>query len=165
MIRESKGNMISKEAKRLYDLNYNKINAERIKIVKKAWKDKNRDKIRAWKLKWAQSENGKLSTKRWRDKSPKAYMGLYKASAKRRNIVFDLDEKLFTKLIYMNCAYCGAKSKPKRNGIDRIDNTIGYIPENVITCCKKCNQMKGKLSKTDFFNHIIKIIEYGTEFI
>jgi hypothetical protein len=154
--------MISKEAKRIYDLNYTKVNADRIKVVKKVWKNKNQDKIRAWKLKWATSENGKASAKKYRDKSPKAYMRLYIAGAKRRNIDFDLSEKQFTELLYMDCVYCGQSANPKRNGIDRVANELGYISDNVVPCCFKCNQMKGKLSNSDFFKHILKIIEYGT---
>ena len=152
---------LNKEAKRIYDLNYTKINAEKIKVVKKEWRDKNRKKIREWKLKWATSEKGKASAKRWRDKSPKSLFNLYKASAKRRQIPFEISLELFSELIKMDCAYCGQSSDVKRNGIDRVENEKGYMIDNVISCCTKCNQMKGKLFEGGFFSHIIKIIEYG----
>lgn len=29
------------------------------------------------------------------------------------------------------------------NGIDRLDNTKGYTPENSVACCKHCNSLKG----------------------
>jgi hypothetical protein len=29
------------------------------------------------------------------------------------------------------------------NGIDRVDNSKGYTPENTVPCCKICNKIKG----------------------
>ena len=45
------------------------------------------------------------------------------------------------------CHYCG---KDGPNGIDRIDNQIGYIKENCVPACKHCNYVKGDLSLEDF---------------
>ena len=125
------------------------------------WAIENKDRIRLQKTKWANSINGKASAKRWRDKSPKGLRRLYIASAKKRNIVFDIIEEEFTKLINDDCFYCGQSAIPKRNGIDRVDNTKGYVLENLVPCCFKCNQLKGKLSVAELFNHIIKIFEYA----
>ena len=127
------------------------------------WRENNREKIRAWKLKWAKSENGKASQRRYRSKSSKAMRFLYIASAKKRGLLFDISEKAFTELISKECVYCGASSTNKRNGLDRVDNSMGYTLENVVPCCFMCNQMKGKLSTEEFFDHIIRIIDYGTK--
>lgn len=45
------------------------------------------------------------------------------------------------------CHYCG---KDGPNGIDRIDNQIGYTKENCVPACKHCNYVKGDLSREDF---------------
>lgn len=82
----------------------------------------------------------------------------------RRNLFWDLDLKLFTDLIQKKCTYCGSEpttltkvSKLKRNGIDRVDNNIGYILSNCVTCCKICNRAKNTLSKKDFLNWICRV--------
>lgn len=49
----------------------------------------------------------------------------------------------------------------KSNGIDRVDNEIGYIYENCVCCCKVCNTMKMNLSVYEFLNHISKIFKYN----
>jgi deferrochelatase/peroxidase EfeB len=48
------------------------------------------------------------------------------------------------------------------NGLDRVDNNRGYVFSNVVSCCFKCNQMKGKLSVQEFLNHIIKVVDHGS---
>ena len=89
----------------------------------------------------------------------------YKNSAKQRGLTYDLSpETLFSK-IHENCTYCGnPPSKPHReyesflyNGLDRIDNDIGYVESNITPCCFFCNKMKGVLSVEYFLEHLNKI--------
>ena len=54
------------------------------------------------------------------------------------------------------CHYCGSE---KSNGIDRIDSSLGYLPDNVLPCCKICNYMKNNHSYKFFVEHIKKIVE------
>mgnify|MGYP001595998668 CR=1 FL=1 len=127
-------------------------------IARKLWRKNNKNKIRDWKLKWAKSDNGKASQRRYRSKSAKAMFYLYKGSAKNRRIVFDISEEFFKEMIQKDCVYCGHKSE--RNGLDRIDNKKGYVEDNLSPCCFRCNQMKGKLTVDEFLNHIMEIINY-----
>lgn len=94
--------------------------------------------------------------------------GSYKKSAKNRNYCFELNNEQFERLIKDNCYYCGEipkqiKKSPTSthtyvyNGIDRINNDIGYVLENCITSCGKCNKMKSIYTQEDFLNHIEKI--------
>lgn len=43
------------------------------------------------------------------------------------------------------------------NGLDRVDNSIGYIESNVVPCCYICNKMKGELPVEDFLRHLNNI--------
>ena len=43
------------------------------------------------------------------------------------------------------------------NGIDRVDNLMGYTLNNVVACCKNCNTMKKDLNKEEFLNIITLI--------
>lgn len=76
--------------------------------------------------------------------------------AKNRNYKFELTEEQFQILTKQNCYYCNKKpSQIKKsllsfyvyNGIDRVDNSKGYIKNNVVACCKECNSKKSGITK------------------
>ncbi len=86
----------------------------------------------------------------------------YKKSAIRRGYIFNISIEDFDKLIDSDCFYCGALAKDSSNkmkdsssknerfytynGVDRVDNTIGYNRENCVPCCPICNMAKRELS-------------------
>lgn len=82
----------------------------------------------------------------------KYYNQILKAALKRKH-VFNLSKEFVKNIIIKNCYYCGIKPYQKvqahrskscliYNGIDRINNKIGYIEENCVPCCGVCNKMK-----------------------
>lgn len=93
----------------------------------------------------------------------------YKKSAQKRNLKYQLTEQDFDELVTSSCVYCGdvltnvKKGQGKTSGdfyytgIDRIDNNIGYIKTNCVSCCWKCNNMKWKYGRDEFLKHIEKI--------
>lgn len=42
------------------------------------------------------------------------------------------------------------------NGIDRLNNSkdVGYVKDNVVACCSKCNYIKNKMSYNEFIGWI-----------
>jgi ribosomal protein L13 len=93
-----------------------------------------------------------------------------KKQAERRNIEFSISEDEFRKLILDDCFYCGKKpsqqqhikyqnGRLKYNGIDRIDNSKGYITGNVRTCCKQCNYLKYKYTEEEFLTWVKTVYE------
>lgn len=97
--------------------------------------------------------------------SVKKIIRSYKNHAKDRNLCFDLSDTFFISLIFNNCYYCGPNNIKKTkngislpcNGIDRINNQVGYIVENVVTCCSNCNRIKYDLNIDDFYKHVENI--------
>lgn len=95
----------------------------------------------------------------------------YQRNAKNRNYYWSISEEEFLSLIKNNCYYCGTEpfNYVKRrykyetdkglpfNGIDRLDNTLGYISGNCVPCCKICNAAKSDLSLEEFKKWIKKI--------
>lgn len=90
----------------------------------------------------------------------RTYRG-YKFGAEQRNKVFDLTLEQFKVLTQQNCTYCGQLpdtlmttgskfSEYVYNGIDRVDNNIGYILSNCVTCCEYCNKAKGTKTHSQF---------------
>jgi hypothetical protein len=53
---------------------------------------------------------------------------------------------------------CNEKEKDKPMGIDRIDNTKGYIIDNCRACCTMCNMIKGDENNDDIMKRIICIL-------
>jgi len=43
------------------------------------------------------------------------------------------------------------------NGIDRVDNSCGYVTNNIEPCCRTCNFMKKDLNYDIFINKLIDI--------
>ena len=90
----------------------------------------------------------------------------YIAQAKKRNYSFDLEFDTFCNYTKQNCFYCNepASNTLKQNyrsitynGLDRIDNTKGYVEGNIVSCCGQCNMMKNKFSKSEFLTKIKQI--------
>lgn len=85
----------------------------------------------------------------------------YRQRAKRKGLEFLLSEDQIDRLFASDCHYCGALpnnsiSKASSygefvyNGIDRIDNELGYVATNVVSCCGTCNRAKADLTYEEF---------------
>ena len=100
--------------------------------------------------------------------------GEYIRSAKRRGLEFSLTIDQFHHLAQLPCHYCGIIGSNKTvlskndtgiyvyNGIDRINNNIGYIEGNIVTCCKQCNYAKGTLGFDEFIAWINRVYKHMT---
>lgn len=94
---------------------------------------------------------------------------IYKQQADARGLQFALPFDHFLKITSQDCLYCGSERQQRTqrkvpyiyNGIDRVDNNIGYIKSNSVPCCKVCNRMKKSISIGEFVDHIIKIYNKG----
>lgn len=86
---------------------------------------------------------------------PKSQYKKLKYDADKRKIEFGLTFKEFKTFLQKPCYYCGGKVKT--TGLDRVDNSKGYIFDNLVSCCKKCNYGKGQISKEEFINHCKKV--------
>lgn len=95
-------------------------------------------------------------------------VGSYRRHAKKKGIPFELTNDYFECLTKEKCFYCGEipsrtkKSKYNNgdyiyNGIDRIDNSLGYVDGNVVSCCTTCNLAKRAMSMNEFTSWINKV--------
>jgi hypothetical protein len=99
-----------------------------------------------------------------------SYIYKYKFHAKEHSLEFELTKEEFRNLISQNCFYCGREPEEKErrsidvvflaNGIDRVNNKIGYKISNCVTCCTQCNKSKGTLTFDEFIAWIKKIHSY-----
>lgn len=91
---------------------------------------------------------------------------IQKLAQTKGGYIFELSVEEVSLLCQQLCSYCGKEPSQvlssfpnfKYNGIDRVDNSLGYVEGNCAPCCKLCNRMKDVLSVDDFKEHIKTII-------
>lgn len=95
--------------------------------------------------------------------------------AKSRGIQYSLGDDQLRSIASSSCHYCGvqpsnyiqvARQDLKTviyQGVDRIDSSNGYLPDNVRPCCKDCNRAKAELSDQNFKNLIARIYNHMLE--
>jgi hypothetical protein len=103
-----------------------------------AWYLANRD--RALLTQRARHAAGKLN--------PEYVFRQYAGGAKRRGLQFSISFDEFCSFWREPCYYCG--SSIETVGIDRKDNSAGYISSNVVSCCWPCNRVKCEMSDGEF---------------
>lgn len=81
----------------------------------------------------------------------------YRNNAKTRGLIFKLTFKEFELLVKDHCVYCGGEGF----GVDRINNFVGYLKNNVVPCCTKCNKMKLVYTAEEFIEHCKKIAKFN----
>jgi len=108
--------------------------------------------------------------------------GTSRRGARQRNLPFKITIEEYKTIASQNCYYCGISPKPfnhylsghKRvyssksierswvlaNGIDRVDNSLGYTTSNCVACCWPCNQAKMNKTVEEFLAHSRRIVEY-----
>lgn len=82
----------------------------------------------------------------------------YKSAAKIYGRIFNISLEEFISVVTTPCNYCGSYDNP--NGLDRVDNEIGYVLDNVVSCCGICNSMKNNLLLSEFIDKVSKIYKY-----
>lgn len=94
----------------------------------------------------------------------------YKHSATQREIDLDLTLEDIKIITQKKCYYCGRE--PSRtlksayrhsffyNGIDRVDNTKGYIKSNCVPCCTDCNTAKSIKTFQEFNEWVSRVYFY-----
>lgn len=107
--------------------------------------------------------NGKIDGKLCYEVMPNTKSGNYSAckkSAASRKKTFEISQELFDKVQLQNCYLCGKQNSLEHlNGIDRLDNSKGYIEGNIKSCCWDCNGLKRQYSLEDLFEKMMKIYE------
>lgn len=100
----------------------------------------------------------------------------YHHGAKSRNLEFELSLDDIKLLCTSNCNYCGVEPErifpPKStglngcitvNGIDRIDNKLGYTKCNCVTSCEHCNRAKMDLSIDKWNEWVKRFVKFNTK--
>jgi len=129
-------------------------NIDKYKVNHKNWLAKNKNYEKEYQKEY------KYDIKRGRKKLPVEnvrYLS-YRANAKSRGFIFNIGLEEFLKIINDNCIYCGGKGY----GVDRVDNSVGYLLNNCVSCCSRCNKMKSNNTTEEFIEHCKKIVNFNS---
>lgn len=78
---------------------------------------------------------------------------MYKYRARLKGRPFFIEYPTFLDLVSKPCHYCGGVS----TGLDRVDNSEGYVISNVCPCCVTCNMMKYNRLRDVFISQCMQI--------
>jgi hypothetical protein len=90
-----------------------------------------------------------------------------KADAKERGLAFEISLPFFIEVSALPCQYCKRVETNEAvtrggnlryNGLDRVDNKIGYIESNCVPCCKVCNRAKSGMTVEAFYDWIDALV-------
>lgn len=92
----------------------------------------------------------------------------YRTSAKKRGYEFNLTYEQFLEIAEKDCHYCGLAPSERYafkpwhtpaiiNGIDRVDNSLGYSVENSVPCCLMCNKSKNKYDLVEWLEWVSRV--------
>jgi len=148
-----------------------------VKERRKQWTDDHPDKTKGYytdyrKRKRAENEaeylahNAEIALN-WRENNPEKHqiilenarksvtikLTTYKRSAAEKGFCWELTDEEAEILFQANCYYCDEMDPRGLCGIDRVDSTIGYTPQNTKPCCKMCNYMKCNHTIPDFLTY------------
>jgi hypothetical protein len=104
----------------------------------------------------------------------------YKKGAASRGYDFLLSIEEFNALIFGPCFYCGnngyghqtishrcnnetIETVIAHNGIDRMNNNLGYISANCVSCCEICNRAKMRMEFKDFVEYLDRMTAYRVQ--
>ncbi len=119
--------------------------------TRRAWLEKNRKTQRARVQAWTEAHKEELKEYRkayYKENRLKLSLRGAKEGAAKRKLVYDIPDALVLDLMTDVCFYCGDASTI--NGIDRVDNSRGYVEDNVVTACKACNRAKHARTREEF---------------
>lgn len=107
--------------------------------------------------------NGKLNHSLFKIPQNSTF-NIYKNTAAKRNITFDISEDEFKKIVLQKCSYCKSNDNNYygigAGGIDRIESDKEYSIKNCTPCCTTCNIMKLNYTKEQFLVKCVKIINH-----
>jgi len=96
----------------------------------------------------------------------------YRGAARHRGLAWELAGEEFDELTSKDCTYCGCPPSTVQrgdgrnsgefvyNGIDRVDNALGYVIGNVVPCCPVCNHAKKDMSHGEFMAWVTRLTAF-----
>lgn len=83
-------------------------------------------------------------------------LSIYRSRAKRKGKECTItSEWILENIFNSSCLYCGETDWTVL-GCDRIDNTKGYTPDNIVCSCNRCNRLRSDRRSVQEFRTVAK---------
>lgn len=108
---------------------------------------------RCCQVSWHSGGPGREYPEAWSTRTTSFSFG-YTRSASRagRSLEVSISDEHATQLAGGDCSYCGRPATEKGHGIDRVDSSQGYTPDNSVPACKDCNYAKWTFGCQEFLD-------------
>lgn len=139
-------------------MDYYRENRDRILIYNKT------ENMQNYKRKW-NTENKvrrRDATNKIAHKASRTINARYrvlKSNAKIRNLEMNILIEEFRELLNKKCYYCSGNLPETGASLDRLNNLLGYVKDNVVPCCTNCNRIKCHLLSTNETIEVIKLLK------
>lgn len=136
-------------------------NAKKRPICRPCWRDvqrASRARHPEYKVKEAAAQRA-----RYRRDPAKYKVRQVRGNARQRGLSIGLTDERIVELSSQDCSYCGAPAGALLNGIDRVDNRIGYEEGNVVPCCFVCNRAKQDAGREEFIAWAARVVARSKE--
>lgn len=129
------------------------------KIHKKTYIENNREKIKQSTAAYRKTARYKETQHRGaRTLKGKANSG--RKTAKKRGLTWAISLEQHARLLSSGaCHYCQGALPETGSGLDRKDNSVGYIESNCVPCCFTCNMLKSDLLSYDEMLAVSKLLK------
>lgn len=139
--------LLHKKEKQEYDADYRKTHVEERKKVKAAWNKKNKAQQSAYNKEFYNTIPGMAARRRnhyLADDKEKGFNTAQTITA----------EWIAENILTASCIYCH-DAEPYHLGCDRIDESKGHTPDNVVCACPVCNWERSlqKMSVEEFIEY------------
>lgn len=120
-------------------------NRDKVLEKKKLYRKANADKMRVYRLKYNAEHRQETASRAYvYNRSIRGKFSRLKLTAPYLDRKVTLTERQYGLLIGTNCCfYCFGELNPTGSSLDRIDTKGSYTADNVVPCCKDCNEIKG----------------------
>lgn len=97
-----------------------------------------------------------------KDRRPRVRFSQARSAAQALGTPWTLTYEQFLSILELPCDYCGSMDKAETGrGIDQVVPKAGYITENVVPCCAKCNRMKLNTDRDGLLLQVARIYQHS----
>lgn len=79
----------------------------------------------------------------------------FRYQQRKRELQCDISDDILKQHFLAPCFFCGTGTGQEAvHGICRLDTSLGYTPDNVVTACETCGYFKHDLTVVDFYDRV-----------
>lgn len=118
----------------VHERKFRALNPGKIQTAQRKYRAENREYVLGVRRKWAANYI----------RTPRAKFQALQAKCRKFGYDLDLTQEDCEAIWAQPCVYCGGSTETQSGaGLDRIDNKLGYLKNNVLSCCGTCNMIRG----------------------